>query len=194
MAKESFLLYHGYYEPIKDLSFEDKGMLFDAIFQFSISGTEPKNTSRIYMAFQFFKNQMVHDAKKYARIVERNSKNGQKGGRPEKPKEPTGFFGNPNNPEKPKKADTDTVTDTDTDTDTVTDLETWGNLIVAGNDPTWESMRGRKVSRSEMDQFISVAVRCGWKIETAQDFRVSLRGFEPKREYSAKKENKGKLQ
>lgn len=79
-------------------------------------------------------------------------------------------------------------------TDTVTDLETWGNLIVAGNDPTWESMRGRKVSRSEMDQFISVAVRCGWKIETAQDFRVSLRGFEPKREYSAKKENKGKLQ
>lgn len=198
MAKESFLLYHGYYEPIKDLSFEDKGMLFDAIFKFSMSGQEPISTSRIYLPFQFFKNQMIQDSKKYDRIVERNSKNGQKGGRPEKPKEPNGFFGNPNNPEKPKKADTDTVTvtvtDTDTVTDTVTDLETWGNLIVAGNDPTWESMRVRKVSRYEMDQFISVAVRCGWKIETAQDFRVSLRGFEPKREYSAKKENKGKLQ
>lgn len=123
MAKESFLLYHGYYEPVKNLSLEDKGLLFDAIFQFSISGIEPTNTSRIFMAFQFFKNQMVQDAKKYDRTVERNRKNGLKGGRPENPKNPVGL-------KKPKKADTDT--DTDTDTVTVTDTVT-DTVTVNGN-------------------------------------------------------------
>lgn len=118
MAKESFLLYHGYYEPIKDLSFEDKGMLFDAIFQYSIHRNAPSNTSRIYMAFQFFKNQIDQDCKKYDKIVERNQKNGKKGGRPEteeSPKNPLGLLG-------AKKADTVTVTVTDTVTDTDNEL------------------------------------------------------------------------
>lgn len=187
MAKESFLLYHGYYEPIKNLSLEDKGMLFDAIFQFSISGIEPNNTSRIYMAFQFFKNQMVQDAKKYDRIVDRNRENGLKGGRP-----------NPNNPvglKKPKKADTDTVTVTDTVTETETDFlnwQSWGNLIVEQSDPTWEAMRGRIVTRSEMDSFISVATRNKWVMRTAQEFRTSLKGFSPFGQ--TQKINRGKLQ
>lgn len=114
MGKESFLLYHGYYEPIKDLSLEDKGLLFDAIFQYSIEGIEPSNTSRIFMAFQFFKNQMNQDAKKYNRVVERNRNNGKNGGRPkteDNPENPVGL-------QKPKKADTDTDTETDTGTDT----------------------------------------------------------------------------
>lgn len=127
MAKESFLLYHGYYEPIKNLSFEDKGMLFDAIFQYSMHRNEPSNTSRIFMAFQFFKNQIDQDCKKYEKIVERNQKNGKKGGRPEsedQPKNPVGSL-------EAKKADTVTVTVTDTVTDTETETDKNKDVAVA---------------------------------------------------------------
>lgn len=114
MSKESFLLYHGYYEPIKNLSLEDKGMLFDAIFQYSIHGSEPSNTCRIYMAFQFFKNQIDQDSKKYQRIVETAQENGKLGGRPKTHKTQSVIS-------EPKKAVTVTVTDTVTVNDTVTD-------------------------------------------------------------------------
>ena len=119
MAKESFLLYHGYYEPIKSLSLEDKGMLFDAIFQYSMHAIEPSNTARIFMAFQFFKNQIDQDTKKYGKIVERNQKNGKKGGRPETENNQ----GNPVGYLEPKKADTDTVTVTVTDNETDNDTD-----------------------------------------------------------------------
>lgn len=56
----------------------------------------------------------------------------------------------------------------------------WGNLIVDGNDAQWEAMRGRKVTRAEMDSFLSVATRNKWKMETQGEFRISLKGFEVK--------------
>jgi len=112
--KESFLLYKSFYDPIKELSVEDKGLLFDAIFMYQIEGIEPTNTSRIYMPFMFFKNQFRLDNVKYEKIVERNKLNGAKGGRPKNPdetKKPTGLSGNPKNPSKPKKADNDNDND-----------------------------------------------------------------------------------
>lgn len=53
----------------------------------------------------------------------------------------------------------------------------WGEMIVNNEDQYWEQMRVRKVSRDEMDQFISVAIRNDWKMDTQTDFRVSLKGF-----------------
>ena len=101
--KESFLIYKAFYAPIEELSNEDLGQLFRAIFQYQINGVEPTNTSRIYMAFQFFKNQFRLDSEKYSKVVNRNKTNGLKGGRPitqTNPKNPVGFT-------KPKKADND---------------------------------------------------------------------------------------
>lgn len=106
--KESFLLYKSFYDPIKELSIEDKGHLLDAIFKYQIEGIEPMNTSRIYMPFMFFKNQFRLDDAKYQKIVERNKLNGSKGGRPrnpKQPKKPSGLSGNPKNPSEPKKPD-----------------------------------------------------------------------------------------
>lgn len=62
----------------------------------------------------------------------------------------------------------------------VSDWEQWGNLIVADNDAQWHAMRGRKISRQEMDIFLSVAVRCGWTMTTQSAFRISLKGFKAK--------------
>lgn len=60
------------------------------------------------------------------------------------------------------------------------DWETWGNLIVADSDQYWQHMNGRKVSRQEMDSFLSVATRNKWEMDSQQEFRVSLRGFDSK--------------
>lgn len=53
----------------------------------------------------------------------------------------------------------------------------WGKLIVDGNDQHWEQMRGRVISQSEMDSFLSVATRNEWKMDTQAAFRISLKGF-----------------
>lgn len=123
--KESFLLYKSFYDPIKELSIEDKGHLFDAIFKYQIEGVEPINTSSIYMPFMFFKNQFRLDDIKYQRIVDRNKVNGSKGGRPRnpsEPKKPSGLFGNPKNPNEPKKPDNDNVKDKDKDKEIIYSL------------------------------------------------------------------------
>lgn len=87
-SKEGFLLYKGFWEPIKGLPNEKLGMLFRAIFEYQISGVEPGPENEIFMAFLFFKNQFKVDEKKYQTIIERNRNNGKKGGRPPKKKDP----------------------------------------------------------------------------------------------------------
>jgi hypothetical protein len=107
--KESFVIYKAFYEPISELSDEDLGQLFRFIFLYQIKEIEPPNTSRIYMAFQFFKNQFRLDNEKYLVVVNRNKNNGSKGGRPktqDNPKNPVGYL-------KPKKADNDNDNDND---------------------------------------------------------------------------------
>ena len=97
--------------PIKILSYENKGKLFEAIFEYQINGkleAEPQ----IQMAFAFFKNQFELDQKKWEKKIVAQIDNGKKGGRPrnsseitldEKPKKPNqthGFFKNPTKPKK----------------------------------------------------------------------------------------------
>ena len=103
MAKESFLIYKSFYPAIEDLSDEDLGKLFRALFQYQIDGVEPTDTS-ILMAFKFFKNQFRLDEDKYQIVVTRNKSNGSFGGRPKTKQTQT----NPKNPvglKEPKKPD-----------------------------------------------------------------------------------------
>lgn len=53
----------------------------------------------------------------------------------------------------------------------------WGKSIVEKSDQHWEQMRGRDVSQSEMDDFLSVATRNKWTMDTQQAFRTTLKGF-----------------
>lgn len=53
----------------------------------------------------------------------------------------------------------------------------WGNLILDDCDQDWQAMRGRKMNKDEMDIFLSVAIRCNWKMETQSAFRRTLNGF-----------------
>ena len=92
--KESFLIYKSLYGPLKTLSLEEKGLLFEAIFTYQIEGVVPDLPPVINMAFQFVKDQFDRDDNKYNEICERNHRNGSKGGRP---------GDETNNPENPAK-------------------------------------------------------------------------------------------
>ena len=116
--RPSFLIYKSFYKPIKNLSNEDKGKLFTAIFEHQtqdFDGSEQVIEPQIEMAFEFFKNQFELDNKKWEKRVEAQRANGKKGGRPknsvednapdEKPNEPKETHGYLNNPTKPKKGE-----------------------------------------------------------------------------------------
>ena len=118
MDKPSFLIYKSFYKPIKNLSNEDKGKLFTAIFEHQtqdFDGSEQVIEPQIEMAFEFFKNQFELDNKKWEKRVEAQRANGKKGGRPknsveddapdEKPNKPKETHGFLNNPTKPKKGE-----------------------------------------------------------------------------------------
>ena len=116
--RPSFLIYKSFYKPIKNLSNEDKGKLFTAIFEHQtqdFDGSEQVIEPQIEMAFEFFKNQFELDNKKWEKRVEAQRANGKKGGRPknsveddapdEKPNEPKETRGLFKNPTKPKKGE-----------------------------------------------------------------------------------------
>ena len=80
MSKEAFLVYKSFYEPIKALSTEDKGLLLTAIFEYKINEKEIDLPVGAKMAFQFFKNQFRLDDNKYSKIVEIRREAGKQGG------------------------------------------------------------------------------------------------------------------
>lgn len=83
--KESFILYDIHYQTIENLglSREEKGDLFDAIFQYHMNGTTEVELSILaFAAFQFIKTQIDRDTARYKEVCERRRINGAKGGAP----------------------------------------------------------------------------------------------------------------
>lgn len=66
MAKESFLVYGAWQEPLRRLSNENKGLVFWALLEYHNTGIEMTDLPLdAQMAFLFMKNQMDLDSKKY---------------------------------------------------------------------------------------------------------------------------------
>jgi hypothetical protein len=121
--KQAFLIYKGFYEPIKPLSLEERGQLFTAIYEYQVNGVDVNDgyTSSVKMCFMFFKNQFELDRQKYNKVVERNKNNGLKGGRPKtqpNPNNPVGF-------QEPKKADKDKDNEKEKDKDKKNNLNSF---------------------------------------------------------------------
>ena len=156
--KESFVIYKAFYEPISELSDEDLGQLFRYIFLYQINQIEPPNTSRVYMAFQFFKNQFRLDNEKYLKVVNRNKTNGLNGGRPktqDNPKNPVGFS-------KPKKADNDNENDNDYVIKDIskTSLQEVEKLFLEKTKSIWTESYAKK----EAEKFFNFYGSKGWKV------------------------------
>lgn len=156
--KESFVIYKAFYEPISELSDEDLGQLFRYIFLYQINQIEPPNTSRVYMAFQFFKNQFRLDNEKYLKVVNRNKTNGLNGGRPktqDNPKNPVGFS-------KPKKADNEKDNDNDNVIKDIskTSLQEVEKIFLEKTEYNWSNSSAKK----EAEKFYNFYGSKGWKV------------------------------
>lgn len=77
--KDSFILYNSFYEPIKNLTNEQLGKLFRAIFDYTINGDVTKDND-ILIAFMFIKNQIDLDTKKWEEERKKRSEAGRLGG------------------------------------------------------------------------------------------------------------------
>lgn len=89
MAREAFLLYGRFQEPIMQLSNESKGMLLTALFEYHKSGQVLELPPDARMAFMFIKNQMDLDNDKYAATCEKRAEAGRKGAEKSKQKQMT---------------------------------------------------------------------------------------------------------
>jgi hypothetical protein len=114
--KKSVLLYLDNYTPaMKGLSYEQKGMLFDAIISYAGGIAEvPVDLGMLSLALDPIKAAIDRDNEKYIQVCERNQKNGLKGGKPKQtqtnPEEPSGLITNPDKPDKDNDKDKDTDT------------------------------------------------------------------------------------
>ena len=107
MRRDSFIIYRSFYEPIKDLSNEDKGILFDAVCNLALNETKPKDLSPlICLAYNFICTTIERDQDKYQKIVTRNRENIGKRWNKEITKDTNGKTG------KLWKGDDDNATDT----------------------------------------------------------------------------------
>ncbi|MCD8052076.1 MAG: DnaD domain protein [Clostridiales bacterium] len=134
--RKSFVVYQDWKRLFKRLSKEQKGDIFDAMFDYQESG-QPYDGDDVAVGVAFDAMQIVFDRddEKYQEQCRRNAENGKKGGRPRKtapveekppaetggsdelppePQKPNGFS---ENPLKPQKADNENDSDNENGND-----------------------------------------------------------------------------
>ena len=84
MAREYIKVFNSYREAMEPLSDAEKGRLFTAMLDYSITGEVPKLRGNEKFIFPIFKIHIDLEAEAYRKTVEKNRINGAKGGRPRK--------------------------------------------------------------------------------------------------------------
>lgn len=138
--RTSFILHLDSLVILEEMTNEQKGILFDAIYKFNL-GQEVELDFAMKMAFTPFKNQFIRDGGKYDSFVEKQKENGKKGGRPKKVADNQSNTINPTQPTKtqetqaflgePKKAYKDSVSDNDSVKESKKDnIFKWGDGVL----------------------------------------------------------------
>jgi len=108
--KNSFVLYNSFYEPIRDLTLEEKGKLLDVFFQYQIDGKIPELSPAVKMAFGFIKPHFDRDFEKWENIKKKRSEAGKRGAKAindqRSQQNPTNIEQTPTTSAKPANADT----------------------------------------------------------------------------------------
>ena len=73
--KDSFILYNEYYEMVKELPTDQKGLLLCAIFEYSTCGNEIELPAMARIIFKLIKKRMDYDRNKYVERCQHNSEN-----------------------------------------------------------------------------------------------------------------------
>ena len=107
MAYEYFLAYHSYLKSIEPLSDAERGRLFTAMLEYSMTGAEPELRGAERILFPTMKANIDRDVAKYEAKCQTQSQNGKKGGRPKKPKNPWVFSESQKSQDKEKDKEED---------------------------------------------------------------------------------------
>lgn len=76
--KDSFILYNEYYEMIKELPTDQKGLLLCAIFEYSANRVEIELPTTAKIIFKLIKKRMDYDSNKYVERCQQNAENVRK--------------------------------------------------------------------------------------------------------------------
>ena len=112
IKRSSFLLYIDKKEIVENLTDEQAGKVFKAIYKYVDEKEEIELDPVSKIVFVMFKQLLDKDENRYLSIVERNRINGSRGGRPKKEENPKNPVGSSGNPKKPKKANNNTNNNT----------------------------------------------------------------------------------
>lgn len=188
MAKDPAFLFYSqdFHTGTATMSFEDRGKYITILCVMHQQGRMKEETicflvgsvsDMLRLKFKvdengfWYNERLESEARKRSEFTESRRINGLHGGRPKKSKasaEPSA---------KPLGYPMVTHMENENDNEIVIEIIKWSEQILKGEDQYWEQMRGRTVTKSEMDEFLSVAVRNGWKLETQNAFRIALNGF-----------------
>lgn len=98
MGREYFKVFHSYLKSIEPLNDAERGRLFTAMLEYSITGEVSHLSGNERFIFPTMQVNLDREIASYRNTVERNQENGKKGGRPAKAQNPSGFSNNPKNP------------------------------------------------------------------------------------------------
>ena len=104
MGIEYFCCYHSYLEIMEPLNDAEKGRLFTACLQYSMTGEAPQLSGNERFVFPAFKSQIDRDNQKYSDRCRKNAENGKAGGRPKKQTDSPETEKSERFSEEPKKA------------------------------------------------------------------------------------------
>lgn len=179
IKKEAFILYKSFYEPISQLTDEQLGRLFRAIFRWQISGFEDVEPD-IRIAFSFFVNQFRIDEGKYQERCEKNRENIMKRWNTSEYKRIQSYSNN---------------TDNDNDNENDNENDSIESAKASPSAPTHKRKRFVKPSLSEIEEycmsrsngidaskFFDFYESKGWKVgnQPMKDWRACVRTWERK--------------
>lgn len=94
MGREYFKAFHSYLKSIEPLNDSERGRLFTAMLEYSITGEAPVLKGNERFIFPTMKENLDREIKSYRDSVERNRANGSLGGRPPKTQKTDRVFKN----------------------------------------------------------------------------------------------------
>lgn len=107
MGREYFKAFHSYLKSIEPLNDSERGRLFTAMLEYSITGEAPVLKGNERFIFPTMKENLDREIKSYRDSVEINRANGSLGGRPPKNQKTDRFLKNPSGFSKTQDKDKD---------------------------------------------------------------------------------------
>ena len=184
MVKNSFVLYDDEYDYIKLLSFEERGKLLTAIYEYRLFGETSILLSEAgAMLFQVIKNHLDRDAKKYVAKCEKNKQAIESRWNKSNTNEYERIRTNTKHTDNDNDNVNDNVNDNDTELPKGNNKENTKEKRKRFLPPTLEEVREYCYERQNnvnASQFVDFYTANGWKVgkNTMKDWKAAVRTWE----------------